>query len=131
MVVDAVQQMAETRVALAQKLEFTDANIWLGLLEDWRLGEELEVQRLGAVLSQYFIVGGLVSHWRAKTYSAQDGNETLAAILPSLPTNLYGVYTGLPLMPREQGMVFCGDALPPRVRGIRLFPATHNFPLAS
>lgn len=28
-------------------------------------------------------------------------------------------------------MVFCGDALPPRARGIRLFPATHNFPLAS
>jgi hypothetical protein len=122
--------MMEDRRLKATSLRFVDAGIWLGAPVGFPLACELPAEELASVLGKGFIAGGLVSHWRGKTVSAQDGNIALEAVATSLPTDIYTVWTGLPLYPIEPGPLPGRCELPPKVRGVRLFPKTHNYPLA-
>ena len=66
----------------------------------------------------------------AHTISAQEGNLALEAVLPNLPDETYVVWTGLPLYPAEPGPLPGQGKMPDKARGVRIFPKTHNFPLA-
>jgi hypothetical protein len=125
-----IRQMADVRRECATRLRFLDAGIWLGAPVGFPLARELPPEELPSVIGRDFITGGLVSHWRGKTVSAQDGNRALETIAAELPANVYTVWTGLPLYPAEPGPLPGRGELPPGVRGVRLFPKTHNYLLA-
>ena len=125
-----IEQMAHARRECARKLGFLDAGIWLGQPVGFPLARQLPPEELASVIGKSFITGGLVSHWRGKTVSAQDGNLALQAALPSFPDDTYAVWTGLPLNPAEPGPLPGQGDLPEGVRGVRVFPKSHNYPLA-
>ena len=55
----------------------------------------------------------------------------MEAVAASLPPETYVVWTGLPLFPAECGPLPGQGNLPKHVRGVRIFPKTHAYPLAS
>jgi len=123
--------MAQARRECVGKLRFSDAGIWLGRPEGFPLAKPLPAEELASVVGGDFVTGGLVSHWRGKTVSAQDGNLALQAVLPDLPEETYAVWTALPLYPVEPGPLPGRGAIPEKVRGVRIFPKSHNYPLAA
>ncbi len=123
---DIKQLVVDTR-ARAEELRFFDSSIWLGSPEAFPLAEELDADSLSQVLDGRFITGGLVSHWRGKR-CAQEGNEALRAVRGP-ERNLYSIWTGLPLFPKESGELPGFAELPREVRAVRVFPKTHAFPL--
>ena len=125
-----IRSMAQERRQLAGRLQFHDANLWLGQPKGFPLATELPVAQLAGTLARYQLCGGLVSHWRAAAVSAQDGNAALAEIEPQLPPHCYTVMAGLPLYPEDSGLLPGRSALPASVRGVRIFPVTHRFDLA-
>jgi hypothetical protein len=130
MIEDAINEMTRKRRDLAERLRFFDAGIWLGRPEGFPLAEDLSPDRIKDVLASRFLTGGLVSHWRGKTISPQEGNKALARAIKKEGQDLFTVWTGLPLIPAEAGPV-PGSLEPPAiVRGVRIFPKSHNFPLA-
>jgi len=124
-----LEHMIEERRALAQRLRFFDAGLWLGPPAGFPTAEELPPARLGELLRAYHLTGGLVSHWWGKTLSAQDGNRALLEALPD-GDELFAVWTGLPLLPGDDGPLPGVGELPAQVRAVRLFPKTHHYPLA-
>ena len=124
-----IRAMADVRRRCVEGLRFLDAGIWLGAPVGFPLATELLPEELVSLPQRSFIAGGLVSHWRGKTASAQDGNSALEAAAAHLPTDMYTVWTGLPLYPAEPGPLPGQGALPPKVRGVRIFPKSHNYPL--
>ena len=120
-------ELAKSREELAKKLSFFDANIWLGKPVGFPLAQELSVEELPQALEKTLLTGGLVSHWWGKTVSAQDGNAALEALSQRLPDNFYFIWTGLPLYPTESGPLPGKEVPTERMRGVRLFPSTHNF----
>ena len=130
MTVDArIRDMTQQHRHGAGTLRFLDAGIWLGPPVGFPLARELPSQELASVIGRDFITGGLVSHWRGKTVSAQDGNLALEPVLENLPEDTYAVWTGLPLQPAEGGPLPGQGDLPERVCGVRIFPKSHNYPL--
>ena len=130
MIEDRIKQMERERRMLAERLQFFDASIWLGRPEGFPLARELEPDRMKEALERRFVTGGLVSHWRGKTVSAQDGNEVVVQAVRRMGETFFAVWTGLPLFPLEAGAVPGCEAVPKEVRAIRIFPRSHNFPLA-
>jgi len=127
---ELIQSAMRERRELAERLRFFDANIWLGRPEGFPLAGGLTADRLETELGSRFITGGLVSHWRGKVVSAQEGNRALVCALEGMGDALFSVWTGLPLFPTETtGPVPGADAVSEKVRGVRLFPRSHNFPL--
>jgi hypothetical protein len=124
-----VKSMTQERLKLAKQLRFYDCNVWLGRPEGFPLAEELPAARLREVLHERFITGGLVSHWRGKTVSAQQGNESVLQDLRGQGEELFAIWTGLPLFPAELGRVPGSGETPKEVRGVRIFPKSHHFPL--
>lgn len=122
--------MVESRRQQARRLECFDAGIWLGPPVGYPLAVALTPQQLPRALERGFVRGGLVSHWRGKTVSAQDGNLALELARPYLPQDTYVVWTGLPLDPAEPGPLPGRGDLPDHVRGVRIFPKSHGYPLA-
>jgi len=126
---EAIERIARDKRAAIKKLHLFDANIWLGRPGYFPLAEELHIINLTNVLKKYSIHGALVSHWGGVTMSAQDCNQALIDVQNDLPENVYTIWTGLPLFPREQ------DPLPgfgkpdSHLRGVRLFPKSHNYSL--
>ena len=122
--------MRSRRKELADRLRFFDANVWLGPAQGFPLAEELTVDRLETELADRLIAGALVSHWRGKTVSAQQGNADVCDALADRGENLFAVWTALPLFPAEATgpLPGVGD-LPERVRAVRVFPKSHHFPL--
>jgi len=125
-----LQHMVALRRQEARRLAFFDAGIWLGPPAGFPLAKELLPEQIGRALDERLITGGLVSHWRSKTISAQDGNLALEAAMPKLPEQTCVVWTGLPLDLAEPGPLPGQGPLPDRVRGVRIFPKSHHFPLA-
>ena len=123
-----IEQMTLERRELAQRLRFFDSNVWLGRPEGFPLAEELAPHALKDALASRCVVGGLVSHWRGKTASAQDGNEAVVRALEGPGEELLAVWTGLPLYPHEAGPLPGSAELPSIVRAVRVFPKSHNFP---
>jgi hypothetical protein len=127
------QRIAEAsarRRALAEEVGFFDANLWLGQPDYFPLAEEIPAGSLAGTLKEYGMQGALVSHWDGVRLSAQEGNQALLDADPLLPDGVWTVWTGLPLAPGEPGPLPGTGAPHRRVRGVRLFPKTHHFPLS-
>ncbi len=123
---DIIEQISQRYRDEITRLSFFDANVWLGHPEGFPLAEELDVAQLPGMFEGNFITGGLVSHWRGKILAAQDGNSALEV---PLPPNVFTIWTGLPLFPAEPGPLPGQENCSERVRGVRIFPKSHNFPL--
>jgi len=131
MIETQIQEMAARRRERARRLEVFDANLWLGQPQGFPLAVECDASALMRAMAEHFIVGGLVSHWRGKTVSPQEGNVALeTGGIDWSGTSLYAIQTGLPHYPREGGLLPGPDSLPEHVRGVRVFPKTFGFPLA-
>jgi len=125
-----IEKIAEEKRRFINKLQLFDANIWLGQPQYFPLAEELEVDKLQNIFKQYSIRGGLVSCWQGLTQSAQYGNQFLLDIKSKLPDNVYTIWTGLPLFPHEQGLLPGFGKPNSHLRGVRLFPKSHNYLLS-
>ncbi|MFH1616415.1 MAG: amidohydrolase family protein [Planctomycetota bacterium] len=126
-----IKKMADEKQQLLKKLTFFDANVWLGRPEGFPLAEELKGTELQNALRKHYIAGALISHWRGKIVSAQDGNKTLQGSADYLANDNFVIWTGLPLYPEDIGPLPGVGKPDKKVRGVRLFPRSHNFPLVS
>jgi len=129
MLEERIRMMTQERLELAKKLRFYDCNVCLGRPEGFPLAEEIPPERLNEVLDERLITGGLVSHWRGKTVSPQQGNESVMQDLRRQTKDLFAAWTGLPLFPSELGPVPGSTETPKEVRGVRIFPKSHHFPM--
>ncbi len=131
MIETRIQEMAIRRRELARRLDAFDANLWLGQPQGFPLAVGCGADALKGAMAGHFIGGGLVSHWRGKTVSPQEGNGALeTAGIDWSGTSLHAMWTGLPPYPREGGLLPGPDSLPAHVRAVRVFPKTCGFPLA-
>jgi len=134
---ECLVEMAQERRERAERLPFFDAGLWLGRPEGFPWAQEVTLEQLPEILGNYFITGGLISHWRGQTVSAQEGNRSLQVALENVGDagakiancKWKAVWTGLPLFPREADPVPGRGAVPGWVRAVRLFPRSHHFPL--
>jgi len=124
-----LRAMIEARRQLAEELAFLDASVWLGRPAGFPLADELKPDALQDALRKHYIAGSLVSHWRSKTASAQEGNQALQDTTDSLGDNDFVIWTALPLYPAEVGPLPGITEVNKKVRGVRIFPVSHNFPL--
>ena len=122
-----LQAMVRERKELVERLLFFDGNLWLGPPEGFPLAEEMAPAALQQAAAASHITGGLVSHWLGKTVSPQDGNRALMQLLPAFSDGYYAIWTGLPLFPEEPGPLPGKDRIVDRVKGVRIFPASHRF----
>jgi len=122
-----IADMARERRELAERLAFCDSQLWLGPPDGFPLAEEMHPDALHHAAVGSLISGGLVSHWLGKMVSSQDGNRALEESLTELPDEYGAIWTGLPLFPEEPGPLPGKDELPDRVKGVRVFPASHGF----
>jgi len=130
MIESQINEIAERRRQAVSRLRVFDASLWLGRPQGFPLAEEMDVAALNAAMADNFIGGGLVSHWRGKIASPQEGNAALLeAGLGEANDSLGAIMTGLPLFPREGGPLPVVGDLPTCVRAVRVFPKTHGFPL--
>jgi uncharacterized protein len=113
-----------------ERLGLFDSNLWLGQPDYFPLAREIPAGELAAVLKEYGIRGGLVSHWDGIRLSAQEGNEALRDAEARLPDGVWTVWTGLPLAPGEQTPLPGTGTVPGRMRGVRLFPTFHRYQLS-
>ncbi len=125
-----IECIAGQKRAQFKELELFDANLWLGKPEFFPLAPALSPEQIKPLLQDYHLQGALVSHWDAVWLSAQDGNLSLLKAGDALPENVYTVWTGLPVMPREQDPLPGFDRPDPKMRGLRLFPQTHKYQLS-
>lgn len=125
---EQLQHLVLARRAHAERLQFFDANLWLGDPVGFPCARALPVAQLGPALRERCLTGGLISHWLGHTQSAQLGNHALQDALSSLGEGYYAIWTGLPLFPAEDGPLPGAETLPACVRGVRIFPRAHNFP---
>ena len=122
-----IEAIAAERKDAVKHLRLFDTNIWLGKPKGFPLAEELKVEQLETVMARYDLEGGLVSSWDAVTMSAQDGNIALEQIEEGLPDQVYVIWNGLPLLPREQEPLPGFQKPRQRTGGVRLFPKTHRY----
>jgi hypothetical protein len=127
---ETIERVAREKRKQADGLALFDANVWLGRPDLFPLAEELPRDGVGEAFAEYGIRGGLVSHWDGFRLSPQEGNTALLDAEGALPENTWLLWTGLPLVPREQDPLPGFGRLHPRVRGVRLFPKTHHFSLS-
>lgn len=125
-----INEIIETKKVFIKELPWFDANIWLGKPAFFPLAKELSADGLERILDKYGIKWALISHWDSVKFSAQEGNEALLDVDGSLPDNVYTVWTGLPTTPEEQSPLPGTGKPHPRVRGVRVFPRTHQYKLA-
>jgi hypothetical protein len=126
---DAIERIARRKREAAQLLQPVDVSIWLGTAQQFPLAKELDVSLLGGILSRYAMKGALISHWDGLTLSAQEGNRSLQDVKEKLPEHVYTIWTGLPLVPREQDPLPGFSKPDSHMRGVRLFPKSHHYSL--
>ena len=122
-----LEAMVRERKELAEQLRFFDCSLWLGQPGGFPLAEEMLPQALQQAAAASYIAGGMVSHWLGKTVSPQEGNRALTELLPAFSDDHYAIWTGLPLYPEEPGPLPGKDKVLDRVKGVRIFPASHRF----
>jgi len=111
-----------------EELRPFDCNVWLGKPSGFSLAEELPPDKLIETLNAYKIRGALVSHWRSRNISAQDGNDALSACRFD-NDKMFLIWTALPLLKGELRPLPQEENLCRRVKAVRVFPKAHNFPL--
>ena len=126
----SIEQIAARLRAQVEELNLFDVNLWLGQPDYFPLAVALRAEELVPAMGEYAIRGGLVSHWDGVRLSPQDGNQVLCDADAALPSDVWTIWVGLPLGPREQGPIPAAGAPNSRMRGIRLFPRTHHFQLS-
>lgn len=129
MIEERITLLAEERRRAIARLPWCDAGLWLGRPEGFPLAEDLSLGQLVDQAGQCGVRSGLVSHWHGKTIAPQAGNAALAECAAALPDGFYGVLTGLPMTPGEAGPLPGAGAPPAWVKGVRIFPRAHEFPL--
>jgi hypothetical protein len=112
-----------------ERLGLRDASLWLGPPEGFPLARELGMKELLGEMGAYRIGGGLLSHWWGKTISAQAGNGALKALATDAAPGLFTLWTALPLYPVDSGPLPGFGKPDERMKGARLFPKSHNYPL--
>ena len=123
-----IEALALERRQQAESLRPFDANAWLGEPAGFPLAREMQAPELVRALGSCGIRSALVSHWAGLKVAPQAGNEALAKALDGAGVALRACWTGLPLFPREAGpLPGAGQAA---FGAVRLFPRSHNFPLA-
>jgi hypothetical protein len=125
-----IASLARARREQAERLELFDASCWLGEPAGFPLARAMGAEELARSLPQYGIRSALVSHWAGLRVAPREGNRLLAAALGRAGEGLRAVCTGLPLFPREEGPLPGAGPLGHPCGGVRLFPRSHNFPLA-
>lgn len=126
-----IEEESVKRKEAARKLLLMDANMWLGQGKEFPLAPELRPGDLREVFDTYDITGGCVSHWKALNLSPQEANEALVRAEPTLPSNTYTIWTGLPLLPREQDPLPGYGGPQGNMRGVRIFPKSHRYECVS
>ena len=127
---EVIEKISRDKREAVRELQLFDANIWLGKPLHFPLTRELHITLVQEVLQSYSIHGGLLSHWDGPALSPQEGNSALLEVGEKLPENLNTIWTGLPLLPREQDPLPGLGAPDARLRGVRLFPKTHRYTLS-
>jgi hypothetical protein len=110
-------------------LNLFDANVWMGPPEGFPLAREVRADTLAPMLEEYFIREALVSHWHSRIVNPQDGNRALTALESSLTEKCGVIWTGLPLLAGESDPLPGRGSEASRLRGVRVFPKAHQFPL--
>ena len=128
--IEEIETMSREKRELAARLELFDSNVWLGPPAGFPLAAEMSLNQLREALGEHLIRGALYSHWAGLQVSAQAGNQALLDTLESVD-GLQAIWTGLPLFPPEQGPLPGFGRPHPSLVGVRLFPRSHNFPLAA
>ncbi len=126
-----IKAETEKRRGQLRELALFDANMWFGKGVEFPYAPEIGPANLEEIYAQYGITGGLVSDWKGLTLSAQEGNETLIETEDCLPENTWTVWTGLPLLPKEQGPLPGSGKPNGKLRGIRIFPKSHRYECTS
>jgi hypothetical protein len=122
--------MATRRREAASQLRVFDASLWLGEPQGFPLAHETDMHGLKKVMAEYGITGGLVSHWGGRTGGVPESNRALLAGGNGwMGKELRVVLTGQPILASESGPVPGVSEPPEWVRGVRVFPKTHGFPL--
>jgi len=122
-----VRERIERYREAVNRLELFDCSLWLGYPEGFPLARELQLDELKKEMENHNIKGGLVSHWLGNTLSAQAGNKVLLARSPMFKAHMYSIWTGLPLYPTDAPPL-PGMGTPDKcMRGVRIFPSSHNF----
>ena len=127
---EVIEKISQEKREAVRELHLFDANIWLGKPLHFPLTGALNVSLLQEVLQGCSIQGGLLSHWDGPALSPQEGNSSLLEVGEELPENLNTIWTGLPLLPQEQGPLPGLGKPDSRMRGVRLFPKTHHYRLS-
>lgn len=122
-----IEEESRKRRAALERLGLFDGNIWMGRGNEYPLAPEISAGDLGRIYETYFLTGGLVSHWRAVSLSPQDANEALTGMEDSFPGQTWSIWTGLPLLPREQGPLPGYGPPSGKMKGVRIFPKTHRY----
>jgi hypothetical protein len=125
-----IERMAADKRRQLQELSVFDANIWLGAPAFFPLARELRPAAVGPALREHELQGALVSHWDSIRFSAQEGNLALIDAGSVLPEGVFTIWAGLPTGLREQKPLPGFGSADPRLRGVRLFPKTHQYRLA-
>ena len=126
-----IEALALERRQQAESLRPFDASAWLGEPAGFPLAREMQPPELLRALRGYGIQAALVSHWAGLRVAPQAGNSALVQALGGAGEALRACWTGLPLFPREGGPLPGAGSLPLAAGAVRLFPRSHNFPLAS
>jgi hypothetical protein len=123
-----IEKTAAEKQKQLHTLRPMDANVWLGKPKEFPLAPELFPADVEKEARRYGYAGCLVSHWKGVTLSAQDGNRALLEAERFFSGDVYTVWTGLPLLPREQEPLPGFGPPQGRMRGVRLFPKSHRYP---
>ncbi len=113
----------------AQALDLFDASSWLGRTTAFPLMDEGTPELLERVHKESSIRGALVSHWRSGQDCSQESNRLLLRQIAG-HDNWYATLSLQPLFPADPGCPVSPEwAWPDEVRGVRVFPASFNYPL--
>jgi hypothetical protein len=126
-----IQDEASRRRERIAELSPFDGNLWIGGPSFFPLARELHPGAVAGTMREYGLQGALLSHWDSIRLSAQEGNQALLEAGGELPESAYTVWTGLPTAAPEQDPLPGRGRPEARLRGVRLFPKTHQYQLAS
>jgi hypothetical protein len=127
-----IEETSREKREQVERLELFDANVWLGEPAGFPLAAAMDWPELKRTMEGYGIRQALVSHWAGLWVAAQEGNRRLLAAVPEPGAPAVpGIWTGLPLFPGEEGPLPGVGEAPACLRGVRLFPRSHNYPITT